>query len=150
MGNDEVTSLREVVRDKVCRVRSFYRLVLADEFAEALISASVSVEQMEIYRTLLSTFNYEGLKVWIKNNLPKELENMSYRKLRDMAKDRNIPRWSRLSREELIEALHEDIISTDRKIAERTAPTPSACGIVGEVGEHADRGDRIHQTSDVY
>lgn len=63
--------------------------------------------------------NPRDLKDWIEETLTGQFNHQSYRQLRDLAKNHNIPRWSRLDYGELVEALSEVFVRTSRESFQR-------------------------------
>lgn len=83
--------------------RAFDTLLTTDRF-EAAIKASTG-EHLDDLEVILKSGRTERLKRWIKDRLAGPLKFRPYRQLRELAKRENVPRWSRLDRDELIAAL---------------------------------------------
>lgn len=101
MGNNEVAKLRARVHNSLLNARAFHRLVHSDDFAYACRYSTDGLDG------ILKSMNIDALRRWIKRTIPEELDHMSYRQLRDKAKLLNIYRWSRLSKDDLLEELKE-------------------------------------------
>jgi hypothetical protein len=100
---ETLRGVRAGVKNRVLALRSFERQVNKEEFQIAF-DASSDVDKIELFAILKST-DKTKLKSWIHKLVRGKLDYMSYRSLRDWAKEENIPYWSRMSKEEIVEAL---------------------------------------------
>ena len=92
----------EEFRKKALNLRAIHRLLEGSEFHSAFENEKADKELLKV---ILKSGDLPELKRWIKNNLPVSIEFMTYNQLKEMAKNNHVFRWSRLSREELIQAL---------------------------------------------
>lgn len=81
-------------------LRAIERIAWTDRFDRAIKQASDS----EI-TTLEESYDPEVWRDWIAEKLKESLEDKSFNDLKRLAKNHNIPRYSRLRRDELLEAL---------------------------------------------
>lgn len=89
---DNLIKIQEASRKAVLALRAKDRLTQSEEFDEAYMKDPSDFKE---------SFNLKELREWI-GSRKSELENMSYRRLREIAKNESITLWSRLSKEELI------------------------------------------------
>jgi hypothetical protein len=91
------------VHEKMLEWRAVDSLVASDKFEDAFSRAREG--HLDHLTVILRSGQLEGLKQWIKERLAGPLKFQSYRQLRELGKRANIPRWSRLTRDELLEIL---------------------------------------------
>lgn len=96
----EIDDLREKYHRKMLDARAIDRILNTHEFDEAAAYAS-DIEISKLKR-LLPRLDAEALRQWMFDVLYEQLEILSYNRLREMGKNMNIFRWSRLSKDELI------------------------------------------------
>lgn len=96
-------SIKLGVSNRILALRSFQRLLDQEKFDIAFNGCN-DTEKLKL-TAILRQLDKLALKVWINQNVRGRMNYMTYRALRDWAKDENIPYWSRMNREELIEAL---------------------------------------------
>lgn len=83
--------------------RAVDSLLYTDRFEDAY---NRSTEQhRDMLLVILKSGRLEALRRWIRERLEGPLRFASYRRLRELSKRENIHRWSRLDRDELLEAL---------------------------------------------
>lgn len=88
---------------QILDLRAFERILLTNEFESAYISASTDLRNK--LDLIVKNVDVDALKTWIKNLSRNDLESMSYRELRELCKRHNIFRWSRLDKDQMVEAL---------------------------------------------
>ena len=88
---------------KTLRMRAIDRILCTREFEDALERAGES-EIISLHR-ILEQLDIPILQQWIFELLYGPMEHLSHRQLRELAKNMNVSRWSRLSKDELIEEL---------------------------------------------
>jgi hypothetical protein len=79
------------------------RILEMPVFEQAL--AKASDDQRKQLDLILTSGNSVGLRLWIKETLSCPLHLKSYREIRDMARNENIPNYSRKSKNQLIKDL---------------------------------------------
>ena len=94
------TTIQMLVRRETLNLRAIDRIIQSPEFVESWRQASIQ-EREELLR-VLGNKNLAGIKLWLK---PRNVADMSYRELRDLAQRYSLPRYSRLDKEQLIHAL---------------------------------------------
>lgn len=109
---DEVVGRKmklEEFQEKFHRRALEFRAVDSYMYSERFASAFrlASFVQRERLHEILKSANIVALKQWVKDRLAGPLEYRSYRNLRELAQRLNIRRWSRMSQEELLEALRK-------------------------------------------
>lgn len=97
------TTIRHNHHQRFLNVRAFDRILESEEWYEAFESASDA--EINKFTAILESNRVHELRAWIVDNLPKVFENMSYRQLREKCKTEHVYRWSRLGRDEMVEAL---------------------------------------------
>jgi hypothetical protein len=103
MGNNEIIQVRLRIHKQTLQARAFERIVNSQEFEDAF-------EPSPALDLILKSGDCNKLKKWIKDNTPITLETMSFRELRELAKQYRIPKWSRMDTYDLMEALDARVI----------------------------------------
>jgi len=88
---------------RALRVRAIDRMLSGELFDEAYKNSNYNSKQELDYFLLRD--NEWAVRDWIKRHMPKDLRDMSFRKLRSLASLRNVPRYSLMSKDELVVAL---------------------------------------------
>lgn len=92
--------IRVEFHNKVLRARAIERLLNSEAFEEAIgLGRDVDIMILEI---ILLDLDLDSVRKWILEHIHDKLEDWSYRRLRDYAKQENIPRYSRMDKDELI------------------------------------------------
>lgn len=94
--------VRDKIRNRCSQLRAVQRISETKDFAAAYDKAS---EYQRAKLILISTS--KELRVWMALVTNSPLSSLSYRKLRDMAKNDNVFNYSRLPRDELITQLEK-------------------------------------------
>lgn len=97
----ELQAIQKDVHNRLLSLRAIDRLLHSEQCADAFKHASAA----EKAKLLIADISPSFLKEWIRLNTKSDLELLSYRELRERGKNHNIFRWSRLTKEELVEAL---------------------------------------------
>jgi len=116
---DTVPTIRAGVANRLLVLRSFERQLAKSEFEIAFQSAT-DADKIKL-NSILKSLNKQDLKTWIHQLVRGKLDYMTYRSLRDWAHEENIPYWSRMTREELIQALQK-VLEDARRVQEREKP----------------------------
>ncbi len=103
MGNDEITKFRLFVTNLLTTARAAYRYVHQPKFEAAFEHLDDS--EIENLYVLLKDGKIDEFKSWLASAAPVEFEGLSFRALRDLCKQHNIPYWSRMDTQEMLEAL---------------------------------------------
>lgn len=118
---------RDKIRHRCSQMRAVQRISETKDFAAAFEKADAALREKLI---LISTA--KEMRVWIALATQSPLSSLSYRKLRDMAKNDNVFNYSRLSRDELVKELEkrrerklEPSKETDRRAKE--VPVDGRC-----------------------
>lgn len=85
--------------------RAIDALIYTERF-EAAFQLATEQHQSELV-VILKSNSIARLRAWIKERLAGPLKFASYRQLRLRAQKENVPRWSRLDRDGLLEALEK-------------------------------------------
>lgn len=99
----ERVRLQDKFHQRLLKFRSFNRILKSTDFEIAYENA-VYDDKCEL-NEILERAEPKELKSWISKLTQSELETLSYRELRRRAQMANVHRWSRLSKEELIDEL---------------------------------------------
>ncbi len=102
------TTLLEVqhrLRRRLLEIRAMYRYLENPRFEEAL--AAAEAKDLSALDLILKSDNAKALRVWVKKTLNQPLHLKGIRELKDIARDKMIPKYSRLSRDQLIKALEK-------------------------------------------
>lgn len=100
----EIRQQKIRIHNKILMLRSIERILKSEDFEYVYKNASPD-EQTKV-EWILKTENLDNLKKWLHRLSEESLITMSSRKLKNLCKRNSIPYWSRLTREEMIEALH--------------------------------------------
>lgn len=127
MGNNEVKRRRALVvyqhslRKKLNDFRSFGRLVEKIDFADTFLAAPDS--EITLLDEITERQSLIELTAWLTRNLVIHDDDLSYRQLREWCRQNHIPRWSRLTREEMLEIRrkHESKSLASSESSERSA-----------------------------
>lgn len=114
------------LRRRLLEVRAMYRYLDNPRFEEALAAAEdKDVTALEL---ILKSDNAKALRVWVKQTLNQPLHLKGIRELKDIARDKMIPKYSRLSRDQLIKALekHNEASMGERQLSPDGSSPPSA------------------------
>jgi len=97
----------EEVRHWIHRVMLEWRAIDSLLETEKFENAYARADEAQCNRLpmILKSGRIDTLRRWIKDCLAGPLKFQSYRQLRELAKQANVPRWSRLTRDEILEAL---------------------------------------------
>lgn len=98
-----VQSIRENYHARFLNIRAFDVILQSAKFAEAYNNASE--DEKSKLKDIIELNRTGYLRDWVNRNRPEELDNLSYRELRDLCKTNHIYRWSRLDRDQMVEAL---------------------------------------------
>lgn len=93
------------VHDRMLSLRALDAFVTSPRFERAFDEAAPHHKQA--LEMILKSEDVDALRQWAADRLAGPYGEWSYRQLRDKAKELNIPRWSRLDRDELQLALEE-------------------------------------------
>lgn len=89
--------------EKMLVYRAIDAYIVTDRFERAYEKAGAH-HRAELL-VILKSENLDALKTWVYTRLIGPLDEQSYRELRERAKQQNVSRWSRLSKDELLEEL---------------------------------------------
>jgi hypothetical protein len=98
-----VASIRENYHARFLNVRAFDVILQSPKFKEAYDNAPE--DEKSKLKDIIEQNRTGYLRDWVTKNRPEELENLSYRELRELCKENHIYRWSRLDRDQMVEAL---------------------------------------------
>ncbi len=98
--SNQLFTIQSEYHNRVLILRAFERLLNSDAFENALQYATDGAKAF--MWLILANNDLNGLRKWIIENTVESLEDWSHRRLRDFAKQENIPRYSRMDKEELI------------------------------------------------
>lgn len=88
---------------RALRVRAIDRMLSSDIFNDAFRASNhASKEELDYF---LTRDNEWAVRDWIRRHIKMDLRDMSFRGLRSLASLHNVPRYSQLSKDELIVAL---------------------------------------------
>lgn len=120
MGASEVSrhlyQSRNTIRQKILNLRAFSRYASTDEFEEVFFSVKADIRNQ--VDAIFDSADLDKLRAWVKANRKQSLETLSYRELRERAKNQNIFFWSRLSKDELVEALRAASVQPSARSSE--------------------------------
>jgi hypothetical protein len=97
------TTIQVLVRRETLNLRAIDRIIQSDVFVDAWRQATV--QQREQLLQVLGNKDLAGVKRWVDAVGPRNVADLSYRDLRDLAQRHLVPRYSRLDKEQLITAL---------------------------------------------
>lgn len=100
----EIRQQKIRIHNKILLLRSIERILKSEDFEYVFENASD--EERKKVEWILKTENLDNLKSWLRRLSEESLITMSSRKLKDICKRNSVPYWSRLTREEMIEALN--------------------------------------------
>lgn len=107
MGNNEVIKqviqLQSQFHRKVLDTRAFERILGSHEFESAFVAASVDFRNQ--LNAIIDRVDLAALKKWINRLSTDELGAMSFRELRELCKEHNVYKWSRLDKDQMLEKL---------------------------------------------
>lgn len=103
MGLDQI---RNAARASTLRARAIERIVCSDEFGEAYQKSQKGLD------LIIKLGKPDDLRQWIREQLCNGIEDLPYGKLRELASANQIPRYSRMNKDELLRALYA---SMDRR-----------------------------------
>ena len=104
-GEVTCASVREELHSAILKMRSLERMLESKEFEIAFKKATD--EQVKTLQSMLKAQSVLAVRRWIRDLIEEPLGLRSYRALRDLAKNENVPRYSRLNRDQLIRALEK-------------------------------------------
>lgn len=96
-------TLRELARDRCADARAIERLCNSDKFIEYTKKAE-NVEKLSYVAFLITSHNTAKLRDLLAPE--RELEDMNYRQLRDLARKLRVKYYSRLPKEELLREIY--------------------------------------------
>lgn len=105
-------ALKEIIHNKVLRARAIDRLVDTEIFQE-LWNVS-DVDQKDLAIIYISDLNLEPLKRWVYNHPKRDIDEMGFTELVNLAKAKRIKGYSRMSKTELLRALKHDKATKNR------------------------------------
>lgn len=107
MGREvNLDEVRNDFHNQVLKMRSVERILDSKDFELAFKKANE--HQLDMLSMILISMNNIGaVRQWIRDLIEEPLGLRSYRALRDLAKNENVPRYSRLNRDQLIRALEK-------------------------------------------
>ena len=100
-----LSELQDKFHRRMLECRAIDSFIYTERFEAAWDSATF--EQRDKLVLILKSGQLAPVKAWAKDRLAGPLRFQSYRQLRDLGKRENISRWSRLTRDELIEILEK-------------------------------------------
>lgn len=100
-----IRELRSQFHSRTLEIRAIDRLLDTDKFSDAYNMASE--QQQKDIESILKSDNCRLVRQWILDILSGPVKYWSFRRLRDAAKNENVPRYSRLDRDALIKALEK-------------------------------------------
>jgi len=119
LGRQIVQRVRREAYDEHLRARRFNDVVQSREFAESVNRASP--EELRKLELILTSREPDGVQRWVKETDKVPLELMNIRQLRQLAAQFMLPRYSRMSRDELFRAIRAQ---QSRSNSERNAANP--------------------------
>ena len=105
-----IQEVRNRVHQHMLEWRAIDALIDSDKFDEAYHAATI--EQRDRLIVILKSGQLEPVRRWVKERLAGPLHHQSYRQLREQGKRENVPRWSRLTRDELIDILEKKNVAS--------------------------------------
>jgi hypothetical protein len=100
-----VLEVQHLIRRRLGELRAMERFLGTIRFEEAI--AAATDEQLKRLELILKSDSSKDLKAWAKSVLCKSLQDMTMRELFSIARDKMVPKYSRLSRDRLIKALEK-------------------------------------------
>jgi hypothetical protein len=100
-----VLEVQHRLRRRLLEIRAMYRFLDNPRFEDALEAALP--EHLAKLDTILKSDDAKALRLWVKATLNQPLHLKGIRELKDIARDKMIPKYSRLSRDQLIRALEK-------------------------------------------
>lgn len=92
-------------RGRLLVLRAMYRLVESPKFEQAVEKATD--KQFEILETILKSDSITALRDWIKATIDLPLSLRSIRELQELARQKMIPKYSRMTKGQLIRVLEK-------------------------------------------
>jgi hypothetical protein len=99
------TKIRATVRRMTLNLRAIHRLVQSDDFVHLWLKTSSENRKKAEY--LISKSNIFGFKEWFKQQRKADLRDMPYRELLTLCQRHHIKNYSRMMKDEMVEALSE-------------------------------------------
>lgn len=133
-------SIRLDAHDDLLSARQFDRAVGSADFEDAY--ARATGDELVLLSVILKSKDTDQLKQWIRSRLYTVLEDMPYGRLRELASQEQIPKYSRMSKSELILALtakHATSLGKRSNATERNAAAPAGSGDSGTASGNAER-----------
>ena len=130
-------SLRLTIHNGYLAARQIDRLVESQEFADAY-EVATTVESLEL-AIILACRDVNGLRTWMSARLVTALEDLPYIVVRDMAKAKRIPLYSRMSKDELITAL--EALRGTTSVGQRGEPADTGAAVSGAGGNSRAAGE---------
>lgn len=100
-----VLEAQAVCRRRLLSLRGMYRFLESPRFEEALKQATD--DQLKRLDLILKSDSSKDLRNWARDVLSKSIYDQTIRELMAVARDMMIPKWSRMSREQLIRAIEK-------------------------------------------
>lgn len=129
MGTDEIKQQLVALRYKTYQqFLQWKRIDYQLKTVECLVAwRHANASDRKILYDLVENVNANGVKAWIQTHSQADMQHWSYRKLRDRAKLLNIPRWSRLDRQELISIITQQEKKQNARRDEANRDSASGC-----------------------
>ena len=130
-------SLRLTIHNGYLAARQIDRLVESQEVADAYEVAGTH-EALEL-AIILASRDVNGLRAWMSARLVTALEDLPYIVVRDMAKAKRIPLYSRMSKDELITAL--EALRGTTSVGQRGELADAGAAVSGQGGDSGATGE---------
>lgn len=92
-------------RSRLLMLRAMYRILESSKFEDAV--AKATDKQFEQLEVILKSDSVINLRNWIKEALDLPLILRPIRELQDLARDKMIPKYSRMTKAQLVRALEK-------------------------------------------
>jgi len=100
-----VLDIQHRLRRRLLEIRAMFRFLGNPRFEDSLGKATA--EQLAELETILKSDDAKALRVWARKALNHPLQLEGIRELKEMARNKMIPKYSRLTRDQLIRALEK-------------------------------------------
>lgn len=101
-----VLEAQHLTRRRLLELRAMARFMETDRFEQALLAATE--DHLKKLEPILKSDSTANLRAWAKAALQKSIHDLNIRELMALARDKMIPKYSRLNRDQLIRKLEQN------------------------------------------
>ena len=124
-----VLDIQHRLRRRLLEIRAMFRFLGNPRFEDSLGKATVA--QLAELEVILKSDDAKALRVWARKALNHPLQLKGIRELKELARNKMIPKYSRLTRDQLIRSLekqHAASVGERRESADGASASPAPSG----------------------